>query len=145
MRDFPDFGTEPAVFGTDDDFERTPPTCPRAAMKLCPHMSASGQSRTFRSGPPKFVRRAGAENFGGMAQGLRTNVRLADIRQGNRDVRCVPYLCQREFDSGQCLKFNVPLWVGTNRRPRANSDLGLAGGFANNVIAGLCATPQQSV
>src|SRR5262249_34942667 len=33
VRDFPDFGTESAVFGADDDFERAPPTCPRAAMK----------------------------------------------------------------------------------------------------------------
>ena len=29
-RDFPDFGTRQAVFGSDDDFERAPPTCPRA-------------------------------------------------------------------------------------------------------------------
>src|SRR5262249_58674556 len=47
VRDFPDFGTEPAVFGADDDFERAPPTCPRAAMKLWLHMSALCQEQTL--------------------------------------------------------------------------------------------------
>src|SRR5215469_8089173 len=47
VRDFPDFGTEPAVFGADDDFERAPPTCPRAAMKIWLHMSALCQEQTL--------------------------------------------------------------------------------------------------
>src|SRR5262249_30998641 len=39
VRDFPDFGTEPAVFRSDDDFEHAIAPCPWAFMKLWPHMS----------------------------------------------------------------------------------------------------------
>jgi hypothetical protein len=48
------------------------------------------------------------------------------------------------FDSGQCLKFNVRFGWETDVLGRALISAWL-GNFVNNAIAGLCATPQQSV
>jgi hypothetical protein len=48
-----------------------------------------------------------------------------------------------DFDSSQCLKFNVRIELKMDGlRPALISALA---GLRRNVIAGLCATPQQSI
>jgi hypothetical protein len=47
VRNFPDSGVKPAVFGSDGDFERATARCSWATMKLRLLMSALGHKRTF--------------------------------------------------------------------------------------------------